>query len=245
MRVKTGRIGAGLCAVALLLAQGCGAAEVIAEGISGNATGQSPSRGQTSLQTAPFDSAGAPTHVSPAPAPAPEQAPSQDTAPDFTSIAANFNPGLQRFIWVLPPGVHGEGPWGFTVQVRHKGEVKHESEMPLVAEKLQAGSRPEFPAGYEIIRLTDDGQWNERSAALDKVIMGIIEQYGRGDGEVEFNNQLHLTLEPAARKLYCDEGKVADIQLYMEESGKAELVSMMGGANETFSRFAIMQGCEN
>lgn len=237
MRVRT-----GLCALALL-ASGCGAAEVISEGISGSAAGQSPSGGLTSLQTPPYDGAGEPTHVSPAPAPAPEQQPQQDGAPDFTSIAANFNPGLQRFIWVLPPGVHGEGPWGFTVQVRHKGEVKHESEMPLVAEKLPAGSWPEFPAGYEIVRLTDDGQWNDRSAALDKVILGIIEQYGRGDGEVEFKNQLHLTLEPAARKLYCDEGKPADIQLYMEEMGKAELVPMMGDASAMFSRFAIMQGC--
>ncbi len=247
-RVKAGRAGAGLCALALVLASGCGAAEVIAT----NSDGPSPSRGVTSLQTAPYDDAGAPVHATPAPPAASTpgvQAPvvpgPDGDLPDFTSIAANFNPAIQRFVWVLPPGVHGEGPWGFTVQVRHRGEVKHEGEMPLVAEKLQGGSRPEYPAGYEIIRLTDDGKWAERSSALDKVILGIIEQYGRGDGEVEFANKLNLSLEPAARQLYCVEGKVADIRLYVEETGKAELVPMMEVANEAFSRIAILQGCDD
>lgn len=236
------RVRMGLCVLALL-ASGCGAAEVISEGISGSSAGQSPSRGQTSLQTAPFDIAGAPTHVSPAPAPVPEQPP-QDGAPDFSSIAANFDPAKQRFIWVLPPGVHGVDPWGFTVVVKHKGDVKYEGELPLVDDReLQAGSRPEFPAGYEIIRLTDDGRWRERTAALDKIILGIIEQYGRGDGEVEFNSQLHLSLDPAARKLYCDEGKVADIRLYVDEDGKP-LVPMLDVAGEMFSRMAIQQGCK-
>lgn len=235
------RVRMGLCVLALL-ASGCGAAEVISEGISGNTASQSPSRGQTSLQTAPFDSAGVPTHVSPAPAPAPQ--PPQDGAPDFTSIAANFDPAKQRFIWVLPPGVHGEEPWGFKVVVRHKGNVKYEGELPLSDDReLQAGSRPEFPAGYEIIRLSDDGLWHQRTAALDNIILGIIEQYGRGDGEVEFNSQLHLSLDPAARKLYCDEGKVADIRLYVEEEGKP-LLPMLDVAGEAFSRIAIMQGCQ-
>lgn len=245
MSVNAGRMRTGLCVLALLMASGCGAAEVIA----GNTDKASPSRGMTSLQTAPYDDAGAPTHISPAPpAVQPPAAPASvavGAAPDFTSIASNFNPALQRFIWVLPPGVHGEAPWGFTVEVRHRGEVKHTSEMPLVAEKLQGGSRAEFPAGYEIIRLTDDGQWAARTAALDKVVLGIIEQYGRGDGEVEFTNKLNLTLDAAAKQAYCTEGKAADIRLYMEESGKAGLVSMLDGAGDAFSRVAILQACED
>lgn len=254
MRATTGHVRAGLCAAALLLAAGCSAAGAISEGISGSAAVDSPSRGLTSLQTAPYDETGAPTHVSPVqvtpaqvtPAPAPQQQPpAGDDVLDFTSIAANFNPDAQRFIWVLPPGVHGEGPWGFTVQVRHKGEVKYEGELPLSAQKSAGGSRPEFPAGYEVIRLTGDGRWGEQTAELDKVILALIEEHGRGDGEVEFNNKLNLTLDPAAKKLYCTDGKAADIRLFVEEDGKDELISMLDVGSDVFARMAVVHACKD
>jgi hypothetical protein len=236
MRAGIGRVSAGLCALALGLG-GCGAADVIAN----NTDAPSPSGGAASLQTAPYDAAGQPTHAQPVKM----QPPALDgEIVDFTSIAANFDPNVQRFIWVLPPGVHGEAPWGFTAQVRHKGEVKYEAELPLVAQSIAAGSRPEFTAGYEITRLTDDGRWSERTAEMDKVILALIEQHGRGDGEVEFSNKLNLSLDAAAKQAYCTEGKTADIRLYVEEEGKAELIPMMEVAHETFSRFAIMQACQ-
>lgn len=230
MRVRT-----GLCALALLLAAGCGAADVIAN----NTDGPSLSGGVASLQTAPYNDAGQPTHVAPV-----QVQPPGGEVMDFTSIAANFDPNIQRFIWVLPPGVHGEAPWGFTAQVRHKGEVKYEAELPLVAQTIAAGTRREYTAGYEIIRLTDDGRWSERTAEMDKVILGIIEQHGRGDGEVEFSNKLNLSLEPAARQAYCTEGKTADIRLYVEEEGKTELVPMLDVAQEMFSKMAVQHACD-
>jgi hypothetical protein len=226
----------GLCTLAFLLAAGCGAADVIAN----NTDAPSPSGGVASLQTAPFDAAGEPTHAKPVQL----QQPLGGEVLDFTSIAANFDPNLQRFVWVLPPGVHGEAPWGFTAIVRHKGEVKYEAELPLVAQKVTPGSRPEYTAGYEIIRLTDDGRWSERTAEMDKVILALIEQHGRGDGEVEFNNKLSLSLDAAAKQAYCTEGKTADIRLYVEEEGKAELIPMLDVAQAAFSRMAVQHACE-
>ena len=240
MRAGTGRVSAGLCALACLLASGCGAADVIAN----NTDGPSLSGGVASLQTAPYNEAGQPTQAPPVQIqPAPPQPLGGDVL-DFTSIAANFDPNIQRFIWVLPPGVHGEAPWGFTAQVRHKGEVKYEAELPLVAQKIAAGTRPEYTAGYEIIRLTDDGRWSERTAEMDKVILGLIEQHGRGDGEVEFSNKLNLSLEPAARQAYCADGKTVDIRLYVEEEGKAELMPMLDVAQEMFSAMAVRHACD-
>lgn len=231
MRVRT-----GLCALALLLAAGCGAADVIAN----NTDSPSPSGGVASLQTAPYNDAGQPTHAPPVQV----QPPPGEEVMDFTSIAANFDPNIQRFVWVLPPGVHGEAPWGFTAQVRHKGEVKYEAELPLVAQKIAAGSRPEYTAGYEIIRLTDDGRWSERTAEMDKVILALIEQHGRGDGEVEFSNKLNLSLDAAAKQAYCTDGKTADIRLYVEEDGKAELIPMLDVAQEMFSKMAVQHACD-
>jgi len=201
----------------------------------------------TSLQTAPYDDTGAPTHVSPpavAPAPAPQQQQSEDPTPDFTSVAANFDPGKQRLIWVLPPGMHGKGPWGFDVTVRMKGEVKHESQLPLTAKMEEAGSRAEFPAGYEIIRLTDDGKWAERTADLDALIQRLIAEYGRGNGELEFNSILKIDLDAAARQRYCVERKPADVRFYVEELGQNELIALLDGRDQTFANVLLKQVCD-
>ena len=245
MRVTTGRLTTGLCALVLILASGCGAADAISEGISGTSVSQSPSRGVTSLQTAPFDDTGAPAHVTPAPAPAPDQPPQDpDYVPDFTTVAANFDPGKQRLIWVLPPGMHGTGPWGFDVTVRMKGEVKHETQLPLLAKVQPSGTQAEFPAGYEIIRLTDDGQWTARTAELDKVIQQLIAEHGRGNGELEFSSLLQVSLDAAARQKYCVEHKPADVRFYVEELGKSELIMLLDGVDQTFANFLLKPVCE-
>lgn len=233
------RVKIGLCALALFHVCGCGAASIA------GADAQPPSGGGVSLQTAPYDANGEPAHVTPqSPANSSSQQQAAGDVPDFTSIAANFDPRKQHFIWVLPPGVHGEGPWGFTVQVRHKGDVKHEGELPLVAEKLAGGSQPEFPAGYEVVRLKDDGQWLQRTAALDQIIRDIIEQYGRGDGEVEFNSLLKVSLDPAARQKYCVEHQVADIRSYLEDESEPDLIMLLNGRDPTFSALALKSACE-
>lgn len=238
-------VKSGLCGLAFLMTAGCGAAGAISDAVTGNPGASSPSGGVASLQTAPFDPTGKPSHVSPAPAPQTPETPAQaDAVPDFTSVAANFDPNVQHFVWVLPPGVHGVGPWGFSAEVRHKGAVKFETELPLVAETLAGGSRPEYPAGYEVIRLTDDGGWANRTAEMDTVIRGIIAEHGPGDGEVEFSNLLTLSLEPDAKRLYCEEGKAPDIRLFVEEKGQAELIPMMEVANETFARMAVAHACK-
>jgi hypothetical protein len=188
MRAMTGRLGTGLCTLVFLLAAGCGAADVIAN----NTDSPSPSGGVASLQTAPYNDAGQPTHAPPVQIPPPAALGGEVL--DFTSIAANFDPNIQRFVWVLPPGVHGEAPWGFTAQVRHKGEVKYEAELPLVAQMVAAGSRPEYTAGYEIIRLTDDGRWSERTAAMDKVILA-----DRAAWTWRWRSRVQQQAEPVAR----------------------------------------------
>src|SRR5262245_59894426 len=96
----------------------------------------------------------APTETATAPAPATD--PAGET---YMDAVQKFNPATQHFVWVLPEGVHGTGPWEMNVTVKHRGEVKHQARIPLKAEILSSGSRPEFPAGAEIVRLSDDGSW--------------------------------------------------------------------------------------
>src|SRR5690349_3313124 len=80
-------------------------------------------------------------------------APPADAAagPSFAEAVGKFDPASNHFIWVLPPGIHGEPPWTMNVTVKHKGEVKFESRIPLRPEIIAAGTYAEFPAGSEAI----------------------------------------------------------------------------------------------
>ncbi len=172
------------------------------------------------------------------PAPAAAALPGQN----FQELASQFDPDKQRFIWVLPQGVHGVGPWDMAVKVKHRGEVKFESSFPLKAGIVPPGSRPEYKAGAETVRLTDGGQWRQRAAEVDKVIADLIQQRGRGEGEVEMQNELHVSIDPAQRKAYCEDGKEPDIQLYVEEDSKP-LIRMDVAAMKPIFAAVVRKAC--
>lgn len=224
--------------ISVLVCAGCGGTEPPTGAPQSGALSGGLAGGEASLQTPPFAEGAAPSEDGTG---APGAAPA---AADFSSVAANFDPDVQRFIWVLPPGVHGEGPWSMHAEVRHRGELKFETDLPLLAERLAAGSRPEFPDGYEVLRLTGDGRWREQTAAMDAVILGLIEQYGRGDGEVAFFSRLNVQLDPAARQAYCTDGRTADIRVYVEQAGEPDLTPLTaGGFTDAFSRVALREAC--
>jgi len=209
------RSGAALVAAVLLAA--CAADEAT--------TSAGPSSGKVSLQTAPYAGEavpGAPDLPPPSPTTALPDVP-QDTS--LSSIASQFDPARQRFVWVLPPGIHGEGPWDFKAVVKIRGEPKFETTLPLKAELAPAGTRPEYNAGYEIVRLTDDGRWAQSTAEVDKVIQDLVAEYGRGLGELEMISQLYVSIVPAYRDQHCAPGAQHDVRVYMEEDGKP-LVSL-------------------
>jgi hypothetical protein len=224
--------------IAVLLCAGCGGTEPSAAAPQSGALSGGLAGGEASLQTPPFAEGAAPSEAGTG---APGAAPA---AADFSSVAANFDPDVQRFIWVLPPGVHGQGPWSMRAEVRHRGELKFKTDLPLLAETLASGSRTEFPDGYEVLRLRGDGRWREQTAEMDAVILGLIEQYGRGEGEVTFFTRLNAQLDPAARQAYCTDGRTADIRVYVEQAGEPDLTPLTaGGVADAFSRVALMEAC--
>jgi hypothetical protein len=179
-----------------------------------------PSAGKVSLQTPPYSGeATAAAPVTPLATP-PVTSPASAPGTSLAAVASQFDPGRQHFVWVLPPGIHGEGPWDLAAVVKLRNEPKFETTLPLKAQIVAAGSRPEFPAGYEIVRLTDDGRWAERTAELDKVIAALVAEHGRGHGELEMTSQLHIRIDPAARAQHCAAGARPDIRLYLEETGQ-------------------------
>jgi len=175
-----------------------------------------PSAGRTSLQTPPY-TGDAPSAV---------QVTTPRTTASFATVASQFDPGRQHFVWVLPPGIHGEGPWDLAAVVKLRGESKFETTLPLKAEIASGGSRSEYPIGYEIVRLTDNGRWAGRTAEIDRVIQALVAGHGRGHGALEMTNQLYLRIAPAFRQQHCSPESRPDIRLYLEESGKQELVRL-------------------
>lgn len=231
-------------AVFALALAACGSSQPAPSGASGASSIASLSGGAPSLQTPPFS--GADFKVSPAPpkpANLPEPTGTQESA-SFAAIASTFDPGKQHFVWVLPPGVHGKGPWDLTAIVSLKDEKQFETTIPLKAELAKAGSRPEYPAGYEIVRLTNDGSWAQRTAEIDKVIQDLIARHGRGNGKLEMTNQLVVSIDPDHHKQYCVDNKPADVHLYMEEDGAADLVRLDADAMAGLFQMAVRKACD-
>lgn len=201
-----------------------------------------PSSGKVSLQTAPYTGAAMPG-VAEAP-PAPTTAAFPDTPQDISlaSVASQFDPAKQRFVWVLPPGIHGVGPWDFRAVVKIRDEPKFETTLPLKAELALAGSRPEYTAGYEIVRLTDDGRWAQSTAEIDKVIQDLVAEHGRGLGELEMISQLYVSVAPAFRDQHCAPSARPDIRVYMEEVGKP-LISLNDASMSTMIAQVVRNAC--
>jgi hypothetical protein len=232
-------IRSGAAIMAALVLAGCAAGDVT--------PASAPSSGKVSLQTPPY--AGEARQGEPASPLAAPPVQSADTAlPDaaldisLTGIASQFDPARQRFVWVLPTGIHGEGPWDFKAVVKIRGEPKFETTLPLKAELAPSGTRPEYTAGYEIVRLTDDGRWAQNTAEIDKVIQQLVAEYGRGLGELEMISQLHVSVVPAYREQHCAQGAQHDIRIYMEEDGKP-LVSLNNAMMSAMISQVVREAC--
>ncbi len=187
----------------------------------------------------------APVENAKAPAAAPSEpaAPADGGATPASSLAAAYDPSKQRFVWVLPPGIHGKGPWEFKATVKHKGEVKLETALPLKPEMLPAGSRPEYPAGYEIIRLASDGDWGKLTSDINQTVNDLIAKHGRGDGEVVMQNDLKVSIDPGHRNTYCVDGAAPDIQAYVEDLEASKLVQLDVAGMAPMFQAVVKEAC--
>ncbi|HEV7690712.1 MAG TPA: hypothetical protein VGO52_07820 [Hyphomonadaceae bacterium] len=166
-----------------------------------------------------------PASTAPA-APAPATDAASYIGLEFAQAVARFDPTQNHIIWATPPGVHGEGPWTLDVTVKYKGEVKHAEKIPLKADIAAAGSVADIPAGYEAVRLSDGGTFRARMAEIQKIIEGIIAQYGRGGGELVMMTEINTALDDAGMKTYCADKKTPDIRAYLEETAPPKLTAI-------------------
>jgi hypothetical protein len=169
-------------------------------------------------------------------------APAPAGGPEFAEAVGKFDPAVNHFIWVLPSGIHGEPPWTMNVTVKHKGEVKFASKIPLTPEIVATGVYPEFPAGSEAIRLNDGGEWKAKMAEVGKVVEDLIAKFGRGDGEVIMMTEINTALE-AGKKTYCAGKQSPDIRAYLEEGSPAKLTAIDMTPMKTFLEGEVAENC--
>ena len=119
-------------ALALLLVSACAANEATPSA--------GPSAGKVSLQTPPYTGATGDALSRPPAPQAPLVTPTKDETPSFQTVASQFDPARQHFVWVLPPGIHGKAPWDLKAVVKLRGAPQFETTLPLKAETIAAGS---------------------------------------------------------------------------------------------------------
>ena len=169
------------------------------------------------------------------------------TATPITSIGeamAKFDPSKQHIVWVLPEGIKGAGPWEMDIRVKHRGEVKYQSKIPLNAEIMPGGTRPEFPAGTEVVKLSGDERYGVEMAEVGKVVEDLIAQHGRGDGELEVFSELKTKIAPEYRKAYCVDGKKPVVLSFIEQGDPPALEPLDLGPMAPMFDAAILKDCK-
>lgn len=159
-------------------------------------------------------------------------------------VVANFDATKQHLIWVLPPGVIANGPFGARVIVKADGATELDTVIPLTAEKPAAGSRPEYPAGAEVLRLSTEASYPQRLEEIRGVITGITEKLGPGHGELIITNDFKTQIADAYRDEYCVKRQLPPIAIYLEQGEPSTLQQLPLGGGEAILHSAILAGCD-
>jgi hypothetical protein len=179
------------------------------------------------------------------PPPPPPSAPVNAAAGGETDVGAvltTFDYKTQKLVWVLPPGIHAEGPFLAHVTITSNGKVTHESEFPLVAATEEAGLASSFPAGSNVVRLSMDDSW---PAKRDKLMTLVNQLKGAAPGanELEIASDFKTKIDDNYRRQYCMQGDKIVVDLYVEE-GQSTLKKIdISGALPILQRTILTGGC--
>lgn len=183
----------------------------------------------------------APVEPSAAPPPAATTAPSELT---FEDAVATFDATTQHLVWVLPPGVIAQGPFTAQVVVKADGAVALDKTIPLTAEKPAAGSRPEYPAGSEVLRLSTDASYPEHLKEIRGVMEGITAKLGAGHGELAVSSDFKTEIAEDYRKQYCTEGMMPPAAIYLEQGDPARLQKLPIGGAADILQSTLLAACK-
>lgn len=176
-------------------------------------------------------------------APSAEAPAAEPPATTFEDVVANFDATRQHLVWVLPPGVIANGPFGARVVVKADGVTELDTVIPLTAEKPAAGSRPEYPAGAEVLRLSTDATYPQRLEEIRGVMDGITSRLGPGHGELAITSDFKTQIADDFREEYCVSRKIPPIAIYLEQGDPSTLQKLPLGGGEAILQSTILNSC--
>jgi len=171
----------------------------------------------------------------------PAAAPSAELT--FEDVIATFDATKQHLVWVLPPGVSANGPFGAHVTVKADGTTELDTVIPLTAEKPAAGSRPEYPAGAEVLRLSTDESYLQRLEEIRGVMTAITSKLGPGHGELIVTSDIGTKIADTHREEYCVTQKLPPVAIYLEQGEPSRLQKLPIGGAEAILQSAILGSC--
>lgn len=161
----------------------------------------------------------------------------------FEDAVAKFDAATQHLVWVLPPGVIAQGPFSAQVVIKADGAVALDKTIPLTAEKPAAGSRPEYPAGAEVLRLSTDATYPQHLKEIQDAMEGIKAKLGPGHGELNISSNFKTEIAEDFRKQYCTEQQIPPIAIYLEQGDPSTLQPLPIGGAEAILRSTILGAC--
>ena len=183
------------------------------------------------------------TDAAPEVAAAPSAPAEPATVKTFEEVVASFDAATQHLVWVLPPGIVADGPYGAHVTVRADGKTELDTVIPLTGEKPAGGSRPEYPADAEILRLSTDTSYPQRLEEIRGVMKGITEKLGPGHGELIITSDFKTQIADAYREEYCVNRKLPPTAIYLEQGTPSTLQKLPIGGGEAVLQSTILASC--
>lgn len=182
------------------------------------------------------------------PPPPPPTAPVNGAAPagseaGLEMVFNTFDHRTQSLVWVLPPGIQAEGPFVAHVTVTSRGQVKHQSDLPLVAAKSTAGvSTANFPPGSNVLRLSLDDTWPAERDELKKVV-DQLKTSAPGANELDIASDFKTKIDPAYKRQYCMQSDKIAIDLYVEDAAARLQKIDISEALPILQRTIVTGGC--
>lgn len=184
------------------------------------------------------------TDATPAIASAPAATPAEPPSPlTFEDVIAKFDAATQHLVWVLPPGVVASGPYGARIVVNADAKTEYETVIPLTGEKPAAGSRPEYPAGSEVLRLSTDASYPQRLEEIRAAMKSITDKLGPGHGELIITSDFKMQIADNYREEYCTNRKLPPTTIYLEQGTPSTLQKLPTDGGEAVLQSTILASC--
>lgn len=162
-----------------------------------------------------------------------------DASLNVADVLNTFDYQNQHLIWVLPPGIHAEGPYQANITITVGDKTAYESSLPLTASRPEANAA--FPAGSDVVRLSADVDWVKQRDEIKTRVAAF--QAAKQHGDVEITSDFKTKIDETYRRQYCMQGNKIVVDLYLEDRAQLRKVDITD-AMPILQRTILTGGCK-